>query len=140
VENHFCLVRANEVEAADLEKVQNPQFKKLPQWGPIYVGTQHPTDPKAQEDILFAGLGGMGIQNLPQYFIPYEQAQQQVRIAAKTSQQLKGVDMETKQKLEAYEKTKPANSVLFLALVHKQVQVLLEVVIDAKTGEVIELI
>ena len=138
VENRFCLVRANEIDTADLAKVTNPQFKSLPHFGPAYVGTKEPEDPKAKEDILFGGFGGMGIQNLPQYFIPYADVQPQVKVAAKSAQQLKGITAETRIKLQDYEKRHQPGSVLFLILINKHTP--LVAVIDAQSGAIVELI
>jgi len=138
VENRFCLVRANEIDTADLAKVSNPLFKELPQFGPVYVGTKEPTDQKTKEDILFSGFGGMGLQNLPQYYIPYTDVQQQIVAAGKTSQQFKTVPAETREMMQAYEKSHASHPVLFLMLINKHVPLI--VVVDAKTGTVVELI
>lgn len=116
-ENHFYLVRANEIDKKDLDLVTNPQFNHLPLFGPIYVGTKQPDDKKLQDDIVISFLGGMGIQNLPQYFVPYEQVAQQVVKAGKTSSQLK-VGFATKQRVKEYELKHTTRPVLFLPMVN----------------------
>jgi len=136
-ENHFYLVRANEVEQKDLDSAADPQFKTLPLLGPIYVGTKQPTDKKSQDDILLGFLAGMGIQNLPKYFVPYEQVTGDVVTAGKSSEQL-GVDRETRERVRVYELGHTTRPVLFLPMVNKTTPLI--VVIDAKTAEVVDLI
>lgn len=138
VESRYFLVRANDIDDVDLAKASNPLFKSLPKFGPIYVGTKEPADPKIRQDILFSGLSGMGIQNLPQYFIPYTDVQRQVLLVGKSSQDLKGISMETRVVLQKIEQRRVTSPVLFLMLVNKQIPLI--AVIDAKTGAVIELV
>lgn len=138
VENHFFLVRANEVDEDSLKLVKDPQFKQLPLSGPVAAGTKEPDDVNIRNDIALSALGGMGIQDLPQYFVPYSQVRQQVLLAGKTSQELK-VDQDTKKRVIAYEeKNQHTKPVLFLPMVNKHTP--LVVVIDAKTAQIIEII
>jgi hypothetical protein len=138
VENHFYLVRANEVDQDSLKLVTDPQFKHIPLNGPIAVGTKEPDDVNLKNDIALSVLGGMGIQDLPQYFVPYSQVQQQVLLAAKTSQELK-IDEDTKKRISAFEEKHPKkNSVLFVLMVNKRAP--LVVAVDAKTAQIVEII
>jgi hypothetical protein len=138
VEDRFYLVRANEVDDDSLKLVKDPQFKKIPLAGPIAAGTKEPDDINIRNDIVLSVLGGMGIQDLPQYFVPYSQVQQQVLLAGKTSQNLK-IEQDTKKRVVAYEEkhqgTKP---VLFIPMVNKRTPLI--VVIDAKTAQIVEII
>jgi hypothetical protein len=137
VDNRFHLVRANEIDYKDLRLVKESQFKQIPLWGPIAVGTQEPDDPKIKSDIAFSALGGMGIQDLPQYFVPYTQVSQQVVAAAKPSQELK-LDQFTQERVIAYEKKHPYQSALFVPMVNKKTP--LVVAIDPKTAHIIQII
>ena len=136
--HNFHMVRANEIEPKDLAKVTLPQYKQLPLLGCTYVGAIEPLDPKIKNDIAFAGLGGMGLQNLPQYFVPLNQFTDQVIAAAKTSKQWKVIDADNKKKLELYEQQHPDIQVSFLALVNPRFT--LFVVLEAKTGKIIDVI
>jgi hypothetical protein len=136
-ENHFYLVKANEIDNKDLSMAADKEFRHLPIMGPMYVGSKPPEDTKSRDEILFAGLGGMGIQNLPKYFIPYNLVLDQVIKAGKTSAQL-GVDFETKQRVKEYELQHTFRPVLFLPMVNKRTPLI--VVVDAKTGQVVDLI
>ena len=133
---HFYLVRANEIEDKDLLAAKNQDFHHLPLLGPINVGAKIPDSTTLQQDMLFAGLGGMGIQNLPQYFVPYAQVASEVIKAGKTLQQM-GVDEATKQRIREYESTGLRNS-LYLPMVNKTTPLI--VVIDAKTAQITDVI
>jgi hypothetical protein len=134
--NHFYLVRANEIAATDLSDATLDQFKRLPMFGPVMVGTREPDDPKVQQDLLFAGMEGMGVQNLPKYYVPYETLAAEVIKSGKTVNQL-GVEMEVKKRVTEYEKTLH-RSVLYLPMVNKLKPLI--VVVDAKTAQFVDLI
>jgi len=136
--HNFFMVRANEIEKKDLNQVQAEQFKHLPFLGPEFVATKEPDDIKIKNDIVFAAVGGMGIQNLPQYYVPLTQARKQIISAAKTSQQWKIIDADSKKLLEQYEKSHTAIPVAFLYLSYKSFT--LFVVVNANNGEIIDII
>ena len=136
-ENHFYLVRANEIDQKDLDASSDKQFAKLPWFGPVYVGCSDPKDPKEIDAITTAFLGGMGIQNLPKYFIDYQKAAKAVVSAGKSSKDL-GVDFDTRQRVKEYELKHTTRPVLFLPMVNKTTPLI--VVVDAKSGEVVDLI
>ena len=137
VDERFYLVRADEIDNKDLTSVKDPQFRQIPLSGPVAVGTKEPDDAKIKNDIALSAFGGMGIQNLPQYFVPYSQVWQQVVAAGKTSQELK-VDQNTKKRVIAYEENHPNRDVLFLPMVNKRTPLI--VVIDSKTAQIIQII
>jgi hypothetical protein len=133
--SRFHVVTANEVEDISLKKAA-PAFKHLPLFGPIIVGTKEPTDKKELEDLLFGGLGGMGIESLPQYYVPYSQAIPDVLKAGRTADTMVRVNPEERQRLRAYQATLKNRNVLFVAQVCKFRQ--LFTAVDAKTGEIVE--
>ncbi|MFC3176626.1 TfpX/TfpZ family type IV pilin accessory protein [Undibacterium amnicola] len=137
VEKQFYLVKANEVEDKDLEKAQLAEFKSLPQFGPMFVGTQLPESKEKQEEIMFAKLGGMGIQNLPQFYVPVKDIQNQIRTASASISGL-SIDQESKAPLELIAQASEAKGqkVLFAPLLTKTKQ--LFVIVDAKTGAPIQ--
>lgn len=137
-ENRFYLVRANEVDDDGLKLVSDPQFKKMPLLGPVAVGTKQPDDVKMRNDIALSALGGMGIQDLPQYFVPYGQVERQVLAAGKPSQELK-LDHDTKQRLTAYEeKHRDKGELLFIPMVNKHNPLI--VAVNAKTAQIVDII
>lgn len=134
VEKQFILVKANEIEDGDIAKVSIEKFKQLPQLGPVFVGTQLPDSQEKREEILFAGLGNMGIENLPQYYVDYAQVRQQV-LAASTELSQQNLDKASKEQLENIQQkfAQQGKKVLFCPLKTKAKQ--LFVVIDASTGD-----
>jgi hypothetical protein len=135
-DQHFYLVKANEIDKKDLQLASEP-FNTLPLLGPYSVGTRQPDDAKVKAEVLFAGLSGMGIQDLPKYYVPYAQLKVEVIKSGKTSKQL-GVDFETRQRVSVYEKLHTMYPVLFLPMVNKTTPLI--VVINAKTAEFVDLI
>lgn len=136
-DSHFYLVRANEIDSKDLKAAANDQFNHAPLLGPIYVGAIEPDDGKIKNDLTFASLGGMGVQNFPKYYVSYQQVISDVLKSGKTLKQL-GVDSDTKQRIKEYEQQHATRPVLYLPMVNKLTPLI--VVIDAKTAEVIDLI
>lgn len=134
VDNQFFLVKANEIEDSDLEKAEHTQFKKLPLFGPVFVGTKTPESDKKREEIMIAKLVGMGIQNFPQYYVPIEDVQAQVRANGKLPSQL-NTNNEDKKLLEnMLEKAeKQGQKILFSPLQTKGRQ--LFVSIDGTSGQ-----
>jgi hypothetical protein len=137
-EDQFFIVRANEIDPADEAKVKNNDFKSLPLLGPKFVGTVEPTDQKIKNDLVFSSLAGMGIQNLPQYFVPFETIRSQIKAAARTSKQLKKIDSDTRLRLELYERNHSSTPVAFIRLVNKNA--ILFVVINSSNGAVVDII
>ncbi len=135
---NFYMVKANEIERKELKKVQLKQYQDLPLFGPEFVGTKEPDDIKIRNDIVFAGAGGMGIQNLPQYYVPLDDVQSQIIASAKTTKQLDKIEPELKAFLEQYEKNHSSTPVAFLHLFYRGFS--LFVVVNSQTGKIIEII
>jgi hypothetical protein len=69
----FVKDRIEVVVAADLEKgdildAKDRSFKSLPLFGPRFVCTESPVDPKEKSDLLMSALNGKDIQLLPKYY------------------------------------------------------------------------
>lgn len=144
VQNSFYLVTANEVDPEDQKKAENPVFQSLPLFGPQAVGTKMPTDPNVLRNIVWASSHGMGLHNLPQYFLPYDDIASSAKAAGRTAQELaskaKDASQEELEKLAAYESRKRAEgrNVLFVPLLNKKK--ILNLAIDASTGVVVDIL
>jgi hypothetical protein len=78
--DRFVLVRAADLDPADLAKATDPQFRSLPLGPPSYIAAVLPTDPKERTDVLFSGLAGKDVELMPRYYASYEsQAQNAVK-------------------------------------------------------------
>jgi len=142
VDQRFQLVTANEISSADQKKAKNSEFRKLPLWGPITIGTELPDDKQIVEDMLFTSLSGMGPQNYPEYFVKYDDIRQTVISAALSAEQVKKqeIDEEQKQFLIKYSKenTSKKTKILFVPLITKQK--VLYVAIDGQNADILELL
>lgn len=137
-EDRFYMVRANEIDDKDLAKAKVEAFKILPLTGPKFIGSVQPTDPKIKNDLVFSNLAGMGVQNLPEYFVQLRQVSTQVKAAAKTSDQFAAIDSDSKLRLQRYERSHIAMPVAFIHLVNKNA--VLFVVINSANGEFVDII
>jgi hypothetical protein len=140
VDNQFILVTANEIDPVDQEKSKYPEFKNLPVFGPVYVGTKLPSDEKKKEDILFGQFGGMGLQNLPEHFLPFEKIKDEAAKKATSVDQLMGISTNKKLELIAFEKTNtaPGRTIVFLPLRTKVTK--LYIAIDKSNGSILGMI
>lgn len=137
-EDRFYIVRANEIDQKDMARAKNEEFKTLSLIGPKFIGSVQPTDPKIKNDLVFSSLVGMGVQNLPEYFVSLQQVSAQVKAAAKTSRQFNKIDSESKLRLQQYEITHTATVSSFIPLVNKNS--ILFVVINSANGEFVDII
>jgi hypothetical protein len=137
VDNKFKLVCANEIEPKDIAAVSNAEFNAQPFWGPKSVGAVLPDDPKVREDILFAELFGMGIQNKPQYFVEYAKIKQRVLSVAKSPADLKSITSDERVKLAVWEK-QYGKPVLFVPLKDRRWE--MYVAIDSVTGDFLQIL
>jgi hypothetical protein len=67
----FAVVIAAEITPTELEKVRFEEFRHLSLTGPLLIATEPPTDKAGSSDIFLAKVFGLGIQNLPKYYVPY---------------------------------------------------------------------
>jgi len=136
VDDKFYMVRANEVASSDIAKAKFKEFSRESLLGPVFVGTAEPVDQKLKNDLVFSSLAGLGLQNLPEYYVPVATVRDKINRAALTSKTAKGG--ETQQRLAEYEHNHPSLTLGFLPLVHKGGSMF--VVVNSKSGDVIEII
>src|SRR6185312_15947567 len=72
VKDRFELVRAEEVNGADLAKAR-PEYRHLPLGGPRVAAAELPKDPTGAYEMMLSGIGGKDVQTYPQYYLAYEQ-------------------------------------------------------------------
>lgn len=136
--NQFHLITANQLEAVNLAKVQRAEFASLPLLGPKLVGTEEPQDPKLREELLFLGSANIGIQHLPQYYVPYDsKVMAAVRQSADEWSRSNRLTTEDRQRWQEYRQSHRGQAVGFIPLVNKSRT--LFVAVDSNTGAVLEL-
>ena len=67
----FVVVIAAEIEQKELAKSRFKEFRQLSLTGPILIATEPPTDKAGISDVVLAKIFGLGIQNMPKYYVPY---------------------------------------------------------------------
>jgi hypothetical protein len=82
--DRLVLVAADEVSDADLADGKEPQFRSRSWTGPRLVAAKMPTDPTERSDLLFSGLAGRDLQNLPKYYCDYSEGGTSLLPKAKT--------------------------------------------------------
>lgn len=144
VSNSFYVVTANEIDYANQERVTDSRFQSLPVSGPQYVGTRIPTDPKVVRDILLASRSGLGLQHLPEYYIPLKDARPGITHVGKPAQYLLKhsgkAPKEEIEKLLAYEaeKRKQGKEVLFIPVLNTKR--ITTIAIDRVAGTVLDIL
>lgn len=82
VKDRFELVRAIDVDDADLAKAR-PPFDRRAWTGPAYIGAVVPADPRAQLRLLDSAIiGGKDVHTYPEYYVPYEAVSREVAAQA----------------------------------------------------------
>lgn len=134
VNNQFHLVKANEIESKHQEQAQ-AEFRSIGSFGPIFVATRQPLDTRINNDILFAELSGMGIQNLPNFYIPIKYKIDEICKTGISIGMLKGPT----QRIAALRKFANSRNVRGHIVFHylRYNTAILYVAINSKTGEIL---
>ena len=70
--DRFVIVSANDLDADDLAKATDPQFRSAPWTGPKIIGAAIPTDTEQRNALMFSGAGGKDLEKFPQYYTDYD--------------------------------------------------------------------
>jgi hypothetical protein len=138
-EHQLAVVSASEIDDDKLAQARFEEFRHLSLTGPRLVATKPPSDPEELSSIAFLGLGGLGIQHLPKYYVPYAENRAQV---LKASLPLAELDLQPadKDRLEKYlnKSGRKANELRCLPVSTKLA--LLTALIDARTGDLLDIL
>ncbi|MEQ1773879.1 MAG: TfpX/TfpZ family type IV pilin accessory protein [Burkholderiales bacterium] len=78
VVDQFEIVRATELDPADVARARYPQFRSLPVSGPAVIAVDIPTDKAVLKNLLSDAMNnGTVVQHLPQYYVPYADQRKQ---------------------------------------------------------------
>jgi hypothetical protein len=138
--DRFDLVYANELSDKNIEKAVRPEFKSLPYFGPKIIAAVLPNDPKLAEEIVMSAVGGGDdVQDLPQYYAPYEERLADVIKRNKPLSAMKFANADRLQDIDAlYSKYKALNiEPGYMPLKAKSHD--LVVIVDRGTGKVLEI-
>lgn len=139
-EDWFRLVAANEIDPKDQAKAKYSAFRSLPLLGPQIIGTMMPVDPEKRAQLVVASVSGMGVQNLPEYYVPYNNVMPIAKSVAKSAKDLKFLTDDERQRALSFElkMTEQGRQVLFIPM-HTKAK-LLFVAVDPLNGKVIEIL
>ena len=77
--DRFELVRAADLDPADLKAAKVPRFQSLPLLHPEVIAVELPTDPEQKKRTLDLALQGKDVQLRPELYVPFDSQRQQAR-------------------------------------------------------------
>lgn len=115
--DRFDLVFANDMTYENLAKVTRDEFKTLPLLGPRWIGAHPPSDIKERNQLMFSTInGGEDLPQLPQYYLPYTQLQNQALKRAQPIAQLTQFNPTHKTEIEKLRQRYPDTQYAYLPL------------------------
>lgn len=138
-EDAMAVVSAADVDEGSLAKAR-PEFRDLSKIGPVLVAADMPADVNERNDVLFAGLGGIGLQHLPQYYVPYRERSNEILAASRPLTDARNLTGSEHTTLAAAIKRsgKTSSDLRFLPV--KTRRAILLALIDAKSGRLLEIL
>ncbi len=82
VKDRFELVRANQIPDEELERARGRPYARAPWTGPAVVGARLPTDPREAFRVAVSSIGGIDVQHMPLYYVPYDDVRGDARSRA----------------------------------------------------------
>lgn len=138
VENKFAVVTAAQLEDKALGQAL-PEFRQLSLTGPRYVAVEMPSDPKELQDVLFAGLSGLGAQHVPKYYRPYADHTREILAAARKLEALSTSPEDAIKLQQAVDQSgRKRENLRFLPVVTERA--MLTALLDGESAEVVGLL
>lgn len=139
VKDRFELVRANELDDANLEAAADRRFATLPWTGPRLVGAKLPTKPREQLSLMMSALGGADAHHFPKYYVDYAEVKPQVLARAQPLSRLRELNPDAADRIAAMPGRYgvPADALKFLPM-RAGIDVDLTVLVDARDGRVLD--
>ena len=91
VKDRFEVVRANEIEDADLAKGR-PGFDFIPLTGPRVAAARLPKDPAEAYRIMLSGIAGKDLHAYPQHYVAYDELRTEALAKAKPVSELRALN------------------------------------------------
>jgi hypothetical protein len=138
-EHQFAVVSAAEIDKDELAKAPIEEFRHFSLSGPRLVATNLPTDANELSSIAMLSLGGLGIQHMPKYYVPYAGKREQV---LKASRPLAKLDLkqDEKEKLQKYLRRSGRKIEELQCLPVSTRNGLLTALIDARSGDLLDML
>jgi hypothetical protein len=110
------MVSADQVSDADLAQGQQPEFRKRSFIGPVLVGALPPKGKGVADFALQVMHTGKDIDQLPKYYLPYDQAIDDVMKHAKPLASLKNLTASQQSYVDALQAASPTLTLKVLPL------------------------
>lgn len=139
--DRFTIVTAGEIVQESLARTQDPHFQRLPLGQPQVIASQLPRDKDARSDLIFYTLEtGNDIQQLPEYFVPYTDGQQQAIAKARPLTNLKTHNEmdDTSWQAFLHSLSKPSDQLAYLPVDANSRDGV--AIIDARSGSFVQLV
>lgn len=139
--DRFDLISAVDIPQQSLEKAKQERYKSIPLTGPQIIAARLPQDPDENFKLSISALkGGPDLAQLPQYYLAYEEARQDVLKKALPIDKLLGKGGTIRDKLVSWleKENRVAANVKYLPLVAKAND--LTVLIDGNTAQVLDIL
>ena len=136
VKDRFELVRANELEDAELARAG--RFAHLPLWGPDVVGSRIPQDPVERDRIVTAAIAGADLQYFPRHYVEYDTVRVRAGLVARSIAQLRELNPPSSEKIDRLVAAtgRPESELAFLPLrADKRRE--LAAIVDVRSGELL---
>jgi hypothetical protein len=140
VKDRFELVRANEYPPGELEKTASGRHGSLTWTGPRIVGAKLPTDPKERTALMFSTIsGGPDVHLLPRYYVPYDEVRGLAKDKGERLRKLRDRNPSQAKEIDALvaRSRRKEEELRFLPMRAGKSD--LTILIDAKTGEILEI-
>ena len=89
VKDQFALASVADIDPAAWNEAKDPRFQHAPWAGPDIIGAIAPQDHKERENIELLSNIGVGLQQMPRYYVPFERVAPEVGKAARDVNMLK---------------------------------------------------
>lgn len=136
--DRFDVVYASELSSAALNRSRFNEFHHLPVFGPKYIAARLPSDlEKANQIVMSSVAGGDDVQQMPEYYLPYYDAKDDVLRAARSLDQWYEFNHEAREDVEQIISSLSVDGkqYAYLPLVGKVKTV--SIVIDKSTADII---
>lgn len=138
--DRFDVVYANDIPPERFDKVTDPDFRRMPYFGPKLIASPLPDDPKLNEELVMGVISGTGddVQYMPQYYVPYASQKTAVLKKVKPLNDLKSYNKNKLAQLDTLiEKYRSAGlAVGFVPVKGKAHD--LAMIVNQQTGDVLE--
>jgi hypothetical protein len=139
--DRFEIVRANDIDPAELALAPNPAFRSVSLTGPQIIAVEMPRDINALKELIAeAQKGGKVAQHLPKFYVPYSAKREQIAELSQTvdSALKRGGDLAAAANKFLAESGRKASELRYLPLQTRRG--LGVVFLEANTGEIVKLL